>query len=248
MSLTRAAGGAVVALFLASCLGIAEVEDDSRDAASGGATGIGGGGWLDAAPEGAAGAAPDPPSRIHPKQQGDLPPNSGDGYIGKPASTCQGGVHESVGCSGSECIVVGRDPPCGDQATYRAFLRFELGELAGVTPKSATLELYLYEKSGTTAPVSLLLVPDFVSLEESHWNLDGSAKKEWSNFLEPSTPIGPLTLDVTQEVLDALSAGDDAIAFMFVYGNESEIVSSSHWFGIVASEADQARPALALTY
>lgn len=214
--------------------------------------------WPDGSPDvGAAGAdagvagsggGGSPPAALYPKKNGQLPPNSGDGYIGLPTSTCQGGVHDDgANCGGASCVAVGRDPPCGDQATYRAYFRFELAPLAGFQPKNATLKLYLWTKSSADKPAELHQIQDFGSLENSDW--DSPLLTTFNlTFLQPTTPIGPVSQTVTTELLNALVAKETAIAFMLKSGDETQTVSSSHWYGIASADEDNAAPVIELSY
>lgn len=230
---------------LAGCLGIAAVDETDTKTNDSGTSGVDGGNWPDGQADGVSSG---PPTEVHPNKKGSVPPNSGDGYIGMPASTCQGGVHEDgANCGGAaSCVAVGRDPPCGSQSTYRAYFRFELSALAGAKPKSATLKLYLWTRNSATALVTLHQIEDFGSLEVSDW--DSQEIQPFGKFLDVDTPIGEVTKDVTPSVLGAIDAGAPAVAFMLKYGDESQTVSSSYWYGIASAEDSQVPPVLALTY
>jgi len=232
-------GISLAVLCTPACLGL---QENDAPADAGPDHGLGDAAW----PEGAADSS-STPGKLYPNAKGTLPPNSGDGYIGLPTSSCQGGVHEDgANCGGQPCVAVGKDIPCQQQAKYRAYFRFELAGLGSTTPKSAVLHLYLLTKTDASNDAKLLQIEDFGSLETTDW--DNVVKRDYSVFLTPQTAIGWLTKDVTAELVTELNAQAPAIAFELQLENETVNVSSSHWYGIGCAENPDAAPYIELTY
>lgn len=169
---------------------------------------------------------------------------TGDGFIAAPA-LCGKSVHDSYSQPSYKAIHVGRDVPCGSDATYRAFVRFALDQLPGPA-KKATLRLYYQSKADPTSGATLYAIPDFGTLNNQDWNLTPSANL--GAVLQPSTPPGWISRDVTSIVKTA-QYGGAAAAFELRYDDEAQDPAGlSRWYGIAASEDGPHGPQLLVEY
>jgi hypothetical protein len=240
-----------------SCLGLAEVDEPSQGTGGSGAVGADGGAWpesgsdasggtgnADATPDVAVGGASGSGATGGTTAVVVLPKGSlaGDGFIASP-DLCGEDVWDSYDQSSYFALHVGRDNPCNEKATYRAFLRFSLDGLPSGQPVSAKLRFHYEQYGDATGDAELFEIQDFVQLEAADW--DSNVLTPLGVVLEPSTPLGWIEIDVT-----SLVAGKSGIAFMLRYTNENEDFGDvSRWYGIVAEDTGDAYvPRLELEY
>jgi hypothetical protein len=171
----------------------------------------------------------------------------GDGFLANP-SLCGDTVLDSYNQPSYKAIHVGRDPPCGKVATYRAYLRFDLSSVKTLAIKTAKLRFYYASKSEPTAAVSLLYIADFGQLEPSDWSI--AVRDDLGPVFDPATIPGWIEVDAQASLLDAIAKGDAALAFELRYGDEGEDPGGkSRWYGVVAVEnGGGLEPSLVLTW
>lgn len=202
---------------------------DSNDGNGGGAGGAGG----------AEGGSPST-NTIRPSNALD-----GDGFLANPA-LCGQQVWDYYQQSTYKALHVGRDAPCSEVATYRAYMRFELQSLAGATIQSAILRFELRSKSEPTAGVDLLEIEDFGNLGAGDWS--GAEKHDFGEVFNTTTALGWVETNVTARVAASVSNGQ--IAFKLQYRDESaDPQGKSRWYGITsANEGSSRAPQLVVTY
>jgi hypothetical protein len=243
---------------LVSCLGLAEVDESKQGTGGSGAVGPDGGTWpesgsdanggtgntdatADVALGGASGsgATGGTPNTIVIQPKGSL---AGDGFIASP-DLCDQIVWDSYDQSTYFALHVGRDNPCNEKSTYRAFLRFDLDGLPAGAPLSAKLRFHYEQYGDATGDAELFEIEDFGQLKADDW--DSNTLTNLGVVLEPSTPLGWIEVDVT-----SLIAGKTGIAFLLRYTNENEdFGDESRWYGIVAEDTGDAYvPRLELEY
>ena len=169
----------------------------------------------------------------------------GDGFLSNPA-LCGETVWDFYEQSTYKAVHVGRDVPCSNVATYRAFMRFNLQNLAGAAIVSAILRFELRSKTDVSSAVNLVEIEDFGNLGAGDW---GSAERQnLGQVFGPGTALGWVETDVTGRVVAALSSG--VIAFKLQYGDESEDpAGKSRWYGITATDDGASRaPQLVVSY
>lgn len=261
------AAALALATTLTACLGISDV-DAPRDGGGGsagtGGTGIDGGGFpgFGGASGGAGGGSPGGsagaggsggPSGGAGGSGGvaggtlTLKPGlalAGDGFLSNP-SLCGDSVIDSYQQASYKAIHAGRDVPCGNTATYRAYVRFELTSVPGPV-KKATLRLYYAQKADPTAGVGLWAIPDFQALTTQSWGV--GLGTDHGTVITPSSALGWIQKDVTGDAKDAQTKGA-AAAFELRYQNEAEDpAGKSRWYGIVATENGTLGPELVVEY
>jgi hypothetical protein len=167
----------------------------------------------------------------------------GDGFLAHP-NLCGQEVFDSYAHDSYKGIHVGRDPPCNQTATYRAFVRFKLDVLGSGPIVSAKLRLYLKEKTEPTAGVDLQRINDFGNLDANDWNK--ATIKNLGGLITPGTKLGWIEADVTPGV--SLALADGVVAYRLIYDNEAEDPGGkSRWYVIVASDNGTLGPELVVT-
>jgi hypothetical protein len=261
------AGLLLSGLGLGACLGLSEVDDPTGvDAGSGGQVNSGGGfpgggsggdaslsgGAAGSAGAGSSGGSGGSTGGSGGSAGGTLTVHPGlalmgDGFLASP-DLCGDPVIDSYGQPSYKAIHAGRDQPCGNVATYRAFMRFELTALEGLATKTAKLRFYYASKASPTAAVHAVYVADFGQLDANDWNV--AERQNLGDVLDPSTIPGWVELDVTSPLADALSKGDAALAFELRYDDEAQDpAGKSRWYGVVAVEnGGGLEPSLVVTY
>ncbi len=169
---------------------------------------------------------------------------AGDGFLAQP-SLCGDQVIDSYSQPSYKAIHVGRDVPCGNVATYRAYVRFAAPTLPGPV-KKATLRFHYAQKQDPTGGVQLLGITDFQQLTTSAWGQPTAAN--FGTVIAPTTPVGWVVTEVTGHVKAALGAGG-GVAFELRYDAEGQDpAGKSRWYGIVATENGANGPELVVEY
>lgn len=264
-------GWVVTAASLTACLGISDVEERDGGATGGGGSGIDGGGFPgyggtgggDGGATGGSGGTTGGSAGTTGGSAGatggsagaggvtggtvTLKPGlalAGDGFLANPGLRGKT-VHDSYSQSSYKAIHAGRDVPCNGLATYRAFVRFELGPVPGPV-KKATLRLYYAQMAEPNAGVGLWAIPDFTPLTTQSWNLPLGTS--FGTLVTPTSTPGWTQKDVSNAVKAAQSQGE-AAAFELRYLDESEDpAGKSRWYGFVATENGTLGPELVVEY
>jgi hypothetical protein len=259
----------VASLLAAGCLGISDVNPSDGgpptgtggagidggsgfpgfDASGDGAAGAGGTGGAAGGTGGAAGGTGGAAGGTGGAAGGSatLKPSSGlggDGFIATP-HLCNKVVHDHYQQASYKAIHAGRDVPCGGVATYRAFLRFDLGGIPGPI-KKATLRLYYAQKAEPKAGVGLFGIKDFGQLDPGDWSL--LVGTSHGTVVTAASGLGWISRDVTADAAAAKSGGS-AVAFTLRYLGEGEDpAGQSRWYGFVAAENGTLGPELVVDY
>jgi hypothetical protein len=134
---------------------------------------------------------------------------TGDGFVASP-TLCGTQVFDDYAVSGPprptfRGIFVGRDFPCGADATYRGFFRWPLAGLPTTNITSVSLQLYLMEKVSPAGDLEVRRINDFGTLDAGDYGI--ATITNLGAFCTPSTPIGWVTKNVKTAYLAALGSG-----------------------------------------
>lgn len=164
---------------------------------------------------------------------------TGDGFLANP-NLCGDQVHDFYGVGGPprpsyKGVFVGRDFPCGNNATYRAFFRFPLAGLPTENIQQVLFAAYLMEKDNPQGSADLRHINDFGTLDFGDYNI--ATVTNLGTFVSSSTAIGWVTKDVTSAYNAALAGGVLALQLRST-AEGSDPGGHSHFYGFVSADDD----------
>lgn len=169
---------------------------------------------------------------------------TGDGFLANP-SLCGDQVLNYYGVSGGgrpvyKGLFVGRDFPCGANATYRTFVRFPLAGKPTAHIQSVRFAAFLMEKDSPQGSVELRRITDFETLTFADFNL--ATITNLGTFCTTSQAVGWVTRDVTEAYLAALGSGVLALQLRSL-AEGTDPGGHSRFYGFVSAD-DDSNPSL----